>query len=406
MALSDTAIKAAKTANKAYKLSDEKGLFLLINPNGSKWWRLKYRFAGKEKQLSLGTYPDVSLKKARAKREAARELLENGADPSAQRKAEKLASQTAAKNSFEAIAIEWFTQESPHWSASHRSRVERILKKDLFPYIGFRPIGEITPPELLAALRRVESRGAIATARRGRQNAGQVFRFAVATGRAERDPSQDLAGALATPIKTHLPSVTEPKEVGPLLNALEGYQGSTVVCSALRLAPLTFVRPSELRNAKWADMDLEAKEWRFIVTKTNTQHIVPLSKQALAVLHDLQPLTCKSEYVFPSARSNHRPMSDNAVLSAMRRMDIAKDEMCGHGFRAMARTILDEVLNFRTDWIEHQLAHAVRDANGRAYNRTAHLAGRKKMMQAWADYLDDLKAQAKSSNVVLINTAR
>lgn len=400
MPLTDQNVKQAKPRDKTYRLTDEKGMYLEVTPAGGKYWRLKYRYGGKEKRLALGVYPAISLKKAREKREEARLMLADGIDPSAHKQIQKLTAATATQNTFEAIALEWFAKEKPGWAESHWSRIQRMMKRDLFPYIGARPIAEIGAPELLAVLRKIESRGALESAKRTKQIAGQVFRYGVATGRCERDPSQDITGALANPVKTHRAAVTDPKLVGPLLNALDGYQGSTVVACALRFAPLTFVRPGELRTARWADIDFDKAEWRFLVTKTKTEHIVPLSRQALEILEELHPLTGRSEYVFPSARSPRRPMSDNAVLSAMRRMAIGKDEMCGHGFRAMARTILDEELNFRTDWIEHQLAHAVKDVHGRAYNRTAHLPQRKKMMQAWADYLDNLKAQAVNNNVI------
>jgi integrase len=271
----------------------------------------------------------------------------------------------------------------------------RLLERDIFPWLGNKPIADISAPHLLEVIRRIEQRGALETAHRAIGNCGQIFRYAVATGRAERDPSNDLRGALP-PYKTkHFASVTNPEQVGKLLSALDSYEGTLVVRCALRLAPLVFVRPGELRRAQWPDIDLDAAEWRFDVTKTNTKHIVPLSRQAMVILRELQPLTGRSQYVFPSARSVKRPMSDNAILVAMRSLGIGKDEMSGHGFRAMARTILDEVLGFRPDYIEHQLAHAVRDPNGRAYNRTAHLAERCKMMQEWADYLDKLKADAE-----------
>lgn len=403
MKLSAIAVKEAQPTAKAYKLSDGGGLFLLIKPSGTKYWRFKYRYAGKEKLLALGVYPDTSLKSARINHRDAQDQLKAGIDPSAQRKAIKLTKNTAAANSFKVVALEWFAKQKPTWAESHWSKVERMMERDLFPYLGTRPLNEITPPELLAVLRKIEGRGALESAKRTKQVAGQIFRYGVATGRCERDPAQDLNGALTTPVKQHRSAITEPKLVGPLLNALEGYQGTAVVNAALRLAPLTFVRPGELRKAKWAEIDFDKAEWRYFVTKTKSEHIVPLSTQAIDILRDLQPLTCRSEYVFPSARTLSRPMSDNAVLSAMRRMGIGKDEMCGHGFRAMARTILDEELQFRPDWIEHQLAHAVKDVHGRAYNRTAHLSERKKMMQAWANYLDNLKAQAANNNVIAAN---
>ena len=403
MPLTDTAAKQAKPKDKTYRLSDEKGMYLEVTPKGQKYWRMKYRIGGKEKRLSIGVYPATPLKKARQLREQARQHLSNGVDPSALKQVTKLTNITAAANSFKLVALEWFSKQKPIWAENHWSKVERMMERDLFPYLGTRPLNEITPPELLAVLRKIESRGALESAKRTKQIAGQIFRYGVATGRYDRDPAQDLTGALATPVKQHRSAITDSKLVGPLLNALDGYQGTAVVKAALRLAPLTFVRPGELRKAKWADIDFDKEEWRYYVTKTKSDHIVPLSKQAISILGDIQPLTCNSEYVFPSARTLSRPMSDNAVLSAMRRMGIGKDEMCGHGFRAMARTIMDEELNIRPDLLEHQLAHAVKDVHGRAYNRTAHLPERKKMMQAWANYLDSLKAQTENNNVIPAN---
>lgn len=402
MALTDIAIRSAKPADKPIKLTDGGGLYLLLNPNGSRWWRLDYRYAGKRKTLSMGIYPDVGLKDARIRRDDARKLLASDVDPGENRKAVKAAKFERATNSFEAIAREWFARNSATWKASHGERIIRRFERDLFPWIGGKPIAELTAPEVLAAVRKIEDRGALETAHRALSNCGQVFRYAIATGRASRDISADLRGAL-TPVKTeHFPAITDPKQVGPLLRAMDGYTGSQIVRYALRLAPMVFVRPGELRNAEWAHIDLEAAEWRYTVTKTNTPHIVPLSRQAVEILTELQALTGDGRYLFPSARTNSRPMSDNAILSALRRMGIDKDEMTGHGFRAMARTILDEVLGFRPDYIEHQLAHAVRDPNGRAYNRTAHLAERRKMMQQWADYLDKLKAGAE---IIPLNNA-
>ncbi len=294
-------------------------------------------------------------------------------------------------NTFEVIAREWWTQRAPGWSEVHSGNVTARLEKNVFPYLGRKPISEISAPELLAVVRRVEERGAVETAHRTLGICGQIFRYAIATGRADRDISADLRGALKPVKPQHLAAVVDPGRVGALLRAIYGYEGTLPVQSALKLAALTFVRPGELRTARWDDIDLDAAEWRYIVTKTKSPHIVPLATQAVQILDDLRPLTGSREYVFPSARSPRRPMSNNAVLAALRRMGIPKDEMSGHGFRAMARTILDEVLRYRLDIIEHQLAHQVRDPLGRAYNRTAHLAERKEMMQAWADYLDALR---------------
>ena len=390
MSLSDTSIRNAKPREKPFKVYDGEGLYLQVTPSGGKWWRLKYRFADKEKLLSLGTYPKIGLKEARALRTAGLKLVANGVDPSENRKATKAAKVERDANSFEVIAREWLGKFSATWVPSHGDRIIARFDRDIFPKMGGRPIAEINAPELLAVVRHIEKRGALETAHRALGDCGRVFRYAVATGRAERDPSGDLRGAL-TPVKgEHFAAVTEPSNVGALLRALNGYQGTFTVAAALRLAPLVFVRPGELRKALWAEIDLDAAEWRYHVTKTETHHIVPLARQAVEILRELHPLTGHGLYVFPGARSNGRPMSDNAILAALRRMGISKEEMSGHGFRAMARTIFDEVLNVRVDLIEHQLAHAVRDANGRAYNRTAHLPERKKMMQQWADYLGGL----------------
>ncbi len=393
MALTDTVIKKAKPEAKQRKLYDERGLLLIVTPKGGKWWRFKYRFDGKEKLLSLGTYPDVSLKDARNKRDEARKQVAAGIDPSENRKATKIARADSISNSFEVIAREWHAKRTPTWSADHADRVLRRLMRDICPWIGGQPIADITAPQLLDVIRRIENRGALETAHRALSDCGQIFRYAIATSRAEQDPAVHLRGALPPVKGKHFAAVTDPKKVAEVLRAIDGYTGTFPVCCALRMAPLVFVRPSELRQAQWAHIDLDAAEWRYTITKTNTQHIVPLAKQAIAILKELRPLTGRGRYVFPSARNpkGDRPMSDNAILGALRRMGISKEEMSGHGFRAMARTILDEVLGFRPDFIEHQLAHAVRDPNGRAYNRTAHLPERRKMMQEWADYLDQLK---------------
>jgi integrase len=343
--------------------------------------------------LSLGTYPEVSLADARAKRDDARKLLHDGVDPSQQRKDAKAALAVAANNTFEGIAREWMTKFSPGWAPSHARGVLQRFEKNIFPWIGSRPIAQLTPPEVLAVLRRIESRGRLETAHTCRTSCGQVFRYAVATGRAERDPTADLRGALPPATVTHMAAVTEPQKLAELLRVLASYdEGTPVVAAALKLAPLLFVRPGELRTAKWQDIDLAKGEWAFVASKTKQAHIVPLAKQVVVILKDLQPLTGRGTYVFPSARTNARPMSDAAINAALRRMGIDGKTATGHGFRATARTLLDEVLGFRPDLIEAQLAHAVRDANGRAYNRTAFLTERKDMMQRWADYLGSLAA--------------
>jgi integrase len=396
MPLTDTAIRNAKAEEKDRKLTDGAGLYLFVTSKGGKLWRFKYRFEGKEKLLSFGSYPEITLAEAREKRDAARKQVANGVDPGQVKKAKK-AAQVQTDSTFEVVAREWHLKFSGTWSYSHAETTLKRLRLDVFPVLGTRPIGEIKAPEILAMLRRIESRGALETAHRVRTICGQIFRYAVATGRAERDPAADLKGALPPYKKGHLAAITDPKEVVPLLRAIDGYKGSFVVKSAMQLAPLVFVRPGELRQAEWAEIDLEAAEWNIPAArmKMKVAHLVPLSRQAVHILSELKQLTGTSRYLFPSGRSFQRPLSNNAINAALRRMGFDKSEMTGHGFRAMARTILDEVLQIRPDFIEHQLAHTVRDPNGRAYNRTAHLAERRKMMETWADYLDSLKSEAK-----------
>ena len=395
MPLTDRAAASAKPKEKDYKLSDEKGLYLLVKKTGSKYWRLKYRILGKEKSLALGVYPEVSLKEARNGRDDARKLIAQHIDPSAEKKARKASLHSEAINTFEALGREWFQKKMTDKSQTHQDRTWRLLEKDLFPYLGKLAINTITPPVLLEALRRIEKRGAVETAHRAKNVSGQVFRYAIASGRAERDPSADLRGALATTKTKHFAAITTPKEAGQLMLAIDNYQGSPVVCSALKLSPLVFCRPGELRTLEWNDLNWEEERLEIPAErmKMNEPHIIPLSKQALAILKGIYPLTGRHRYIFPSARGASRPLSENGVRVALRTMGYDNTQMTAHGFRAMARTLLDEVLGYRIDWIEHQLAHAVRDANGRAYNRTKHLEQRKEMLQHWADYLDELKAQ-------------
>jgi integrase len=393
--LSEIKLRNAKPQAKAYKIFDGGGLYLFVTPSGGKLWHFKYRFDRKEKKLTFGPYPEISLLDARQKRDEARRQLANDIDPGAVRKAQKQAN-VQETETFEVIAREWHGRFISTWTEGHAETIMSRLERDLFPWIGKRPIAEIKAPELLAVMRRVESRGALESAHRIRTICGQVFRYAVATGRAERDPSADLKGALPQPQDKHRAAITEPKEVGALLRAIDSYEGSFIVKCALKFAPLVFVRPGELRHAEWEEINLENAEWNIPGSKMKMRepHLVPLSKQAIEILTELKKLTGSGRYVFPG-RTSERPMSDNAILAALRNMGYPKEEMSGHGFRAMARTILDEVLQVRPDFIEHQLAHAVRDPNGRAYNRTAHLNERRKMMQTWADYLDGLKTGAK-----------
>ncbi len=402
MPLTATAAKQAKPKGKDYKLSDTKGLFLLVKRNGSKYWRLKYRFGGKEKLLALGVFPEVSLKEAREKQADARKLLANGSDPGEAKRAKKSAQHQSSDNSFEVIALEWFNIKMSDKSKSHQDRTKRALEKDFFPALGRLPISDITPPTLLSALRKIESRGAIETAHRAKQVAGQIFRYAVATGRADRDPSADLSGALKPPKEKHFSAITEPKAVGQLLIAIESFQGTATVKAALRLSPILFCRPGELRHMEWDEINWEENRWEIAADKMKLKqpHIVPLSKQALSILKDHQQLTGRGRFVFPSARGASRPLSENGVRTALRTMGYDNDTMTPHGFRAMARTLLDEVLGYRIEWIEQQLAHTVKDTLGRAYNRTSHLVDRTAMMQAWSDYLDNLKYETQNQNVI------
>ncbi|SFW19175.1 integrase arm-type DNA-binding domain-containing protein [Nitrosovibrio sp. Nv17] len=391
MPLTDLSVRSSKPEAKPRKLADEKGLFLLLHPNGSKYWRFKYRFNGKEKLLALGVYPDVSLAQARDRRDVARKHVANGVDPCLLKQETKRAGKEAASNSFEAVAREWYAKYSPGWVKSHGDKIIRRLERDIFPWIGSRPISEITAPALLATLRRIEERGALETAHRALQNCGQVFRYAVATGRAERDPSGDLRGALPPAREKHHASITDPGMIGGLLRALDDYRGSFVTRCALQLAPLLFVRPGELRHAEWSEIDLDTAEWRIPGEKMKMRavHIVPLCTQAVAILRDLQPLTGQGKYVFPGVRTPSRPMSENTVNAALRRLGYGTGELTGHGFRSMASTLLNEQ-GWNRDAIERQLAHAERDSVRAAYNYAEHLGERRKMMQAWADYLEGL----------------
>ncbi len=396
MPLTDTQIKAIKPGEKAAKYFDAGGLYLEVAPSGGKWWRFKYRFDGKEKRISLGVYPDVGLKAAREKRDEVRKRIADGIDPGEHRKATKAARAEAVGNSFEAVSREWFAKQSPGWAPTHADKIVQRLEKDVLPWLGGRPIADITAPDLLATARRIEARGALDTAHRALQNCGQIFRYAVATGRAQRDPTGDLRGALPPKRGGHFASITEPAEVGALLRAIDGFRGTLIVQAALKLGPLVFVRPGELRKAEWSEFDFDKSEWNIPAErmKGRQAHMVPLSQQVVAILRDLQPLTGKRRHVF-AGRDPQKPMSEAAVNAALRRMGYdTKTEITGHGFRAMARTILHEELGVDRDVIEHQLAHRVPDALGTAYNRTKFLKERRAMMQRWADYLDKLKQGA------------
>lgn len=397
MSLSELQIKNAKPADKPYRMADGGGLYVEVSPAGGKLWRLKFRFDGKEKRLSLGAYPAVGLKAARTMREDARQLLAQGIDPAAHKQAQKASRSERAGNSFEVIAQEWFeTKMKPTRSEGHTSKIIARLKRDVFPWLGGMPIDSINAPDVLAVLRRIESRGAIETAHRAKGDISQVMRYAIATGRASRDPCPDLRGALTPSVPTHFAAITDPEEAGVFLRTAEGYTGTLIVRTALKLAPMVFARPGELRHMKWQDVDFDACEWRYTVNKGGKRdHLVPLARQAVEALRELHPLTGRGQYVF-AGHNPQRPMSGNTVNAALRRMGFdTKTEITGHGFRAMARTMLAERLDERPEVIEHQLSHKVPDALGTAYNRTKFLDRRKMMMQMWADYLDRLKVGAE-----------
>lgn len=388
MPLTDTFIRQVKHsgAPAGDKHTDGQGMFLLVNKAG-KYWRQNYRFLGKQKTLALGVYPDVSLAQARKKREQARALVAAGIDPGLAKREEKQAQIVAAGHTFEVIARQWLAKEAPSRSSSTTEKVTAWLEHDVFPFIGKLPIDAVKPRDILLTVQKMENRGAVDSAHRVKQVCGQVFRFAVALDLVERDITADLRGALSAPVKSNYASITDPKQVGALMRAIFGYNGHPAALAALKLAPLLFVRPGELRAAEWAEIDLDAAEWRIpaVKMKMKIEHLVPLAKQSVEILRDLHGVTGYGKYVFPSLRTSQACMSENTVNAALRGMGYSKEVMTGHGFRAMARTILDEVLEERVDLIEHQLAHTVKDANGRAYNRTAHLPARRLMMQRWAD---------------------
>lgn len=395
MALTDIKIRGAKPKEKPFKISDERGLYLEIAPSGGKWWRFKYRFDKKEKRLSLGVYPDITLAVARERRDEARRLLANGIDPSEHRKSANQAKSNNLENTFEIVAREWHAKQSKTLSKDYAEKVIRRFELHVFPWLGSRPIAEIKVPDLLKVLHRVEGT-AIETAHRAMQTSGQVFRYAIATGRADYDITSGMRGALTPWRKVHFASITDPVKLGPLLRDMHGYRGTFPVRSALRIAPLVFLRPSELRLAEWSEFDLDNAVWNVpgVRMKMKKPHLVPLSRQVLAILEELRALTGAGQYVF-AGRSNKKPISENTINAALQTLGYStQEDMTGHGFRATARTILDEVLGFRPDIIEHQLAHAVRDPNGNAYNRTTFLTERREMMQRWADYLDGLRNKA------------
>lgn len=397
MALTDLKIRNLKPKEKPFKEADEKGLYLLVSPSSSKHWKFKYRYDGKEKKLSFGAYPDVTLAQARQMRDAARALLAQDIDPGLRKQERKLARQLGSENSFELIALEWHAKNIASWTPDHGNRILTRLKQDIFPWIGKCPIADIKAPELLKVLERIQARGAIDTAHRALQNCSQVFRYASITGRLEHDISMNLRGALQ-PIKSkNHASLTDPKDIKALLAAMQTYQGFFVTKCALTLSPLFFVRPGELRQAEWSEFNFETNEWRIPAhkMKMREQHIVPLATQAIEILKELHCLTGAGQYLFPSIRTVKRPMSNNTITGALRRLGFTKDEMTAHGFRSMACTLLNEQ-GWHRDAIERQLAHAERNTVRASYNHAEHLPERKKMMQAWADYLDQLTTKTLS----------
>ena len=388
-ALTDTTLRAVKATEKAQKLFDGNGLFLFVSPTDTKSWRLKYRFQGKEKLLTLGTYPQTSLKEARERAADARKQLDGGIDPGEGKKEEQ---QAADPITLEQVAREWYEKQLPAWSKRHSEDVMERLEKNIFPFLGDRPIAEVNAPELLTVLRRIEARGAIETAHRVRGICSLFFRYAVATSRAERDPAADLKGAITNRIPKPRAAITTPDEVGALMRAIDGFAGTYTVKCALQMCALTFCRPGEVRTAEWTEFDFKENLWRIPGNKMKMRmdHLVPLSRQALDILEELRQLTGSGKYLFPSIRTIERPISDMTLIAGLRRMGFEKDEMSAHGFRAMASTLLNEQ-GYSADVIEKQLAHSPINKIRGIYNRAEYLPERRKMMQAWADYLVELQ---------------
>ncbi|WP_020481974.1 tyrosine-type recombinase/integrase [Methylomonas sp. MK1] len=394
--LTDTEIRKAKPTEKPQKISDGGGLFLLVTPQGSKLWRLAYRFAGKQKTLAIGEYPTIGLADARAKREEAKKQLANGIDPSTAKKAAKAANQDAAANSFEVIAREWHETHMANKTEDHAQKTLTNFEKDVFPWLGRMPITNIEAPDVLAVVKRIEQRGANEIAKKAKRSIGQVFRYAIATGRAVRNPVPDLQGAFVPTTVKHHAAITDPVQIGALLRACEDYTGQFATRCALRLSFLVMLRPGEVRKAEWSEIDLDRAEWRIPAAKMKMreEHIIPLSRQAIAILEEIKPLTSNSRFVFPSVRSNARSMSENTITGALRRLGYTGAEMTAHGFRGMASTRLNEAHLFHPDAIERQLAHGEQNSVRAAYNRAQYLPERVKMLQWWADYLDSLKEGA------------
>lgn len=405
--LTEPKLKAAKSKDKEYKLFDGGGLYLLIRPTGKKYWKYKYRFHGKEKKLSIGVYPEIGLKQARQIHTQAKELLAQNIDPSLYKQREKERQVHIAINTFSALTSEWLEVKKKEQAQSTAKRTEALLAKDITPYLGKRPIDEIETYELTSCLQRVVERGAIETAHKCRQIMNQVFRYAKQTGRIKHNPASDLAGAIPTQKAKHHAAITEPQAFGGLLVKIAQYEGSHIIRTALQLAPLLFQRPSELCSMEWAEIDLSKREWVIPEHKKKERnqiegdHIIPLSQQSTTLLEDIQPLTGHGQYVFPNQRDYNKHIATDSINKALRKLGYdTKTEQCTHGFRASARTMLEEQLQLRMEWIEIQLAHKIKDPLGNAYNRAKYLPERVEMMQRWADYCDELKRQHLAGNVI------
>jgi integrase len=401
------AVRNAKARDKSYRLAAGKGLYLQVEPTGAKYWRLKYRYAGKQKMLGLGVFPEVSLLEARTATDEARRLLANGVDPSAQRKVQKLTQQLSVENSLKAVALEWIELKRREWAETYTAKVQLRLENDVFPWLGERPIKSITALELLGALKRIAERGTLETAHRIRRHLSQIFRYAIIDGRAERDWAADLQGALPMPMKRNFPTITDPDRIGELLRAIDAYTGTYITRAALKLAPMVFTRPGELRWAEWAEFDLKKGEWlvpgsRLKARKAHKavaeDHVVPLSRQAVAILKELHGLTGAGRFVFPGERSAKRPMSENTINAAFARLGF-KGEIVQHGLRHMASTALNEA-GWAEDAIERQLAHKDKNAIRDIYNKAQYLKERREMMQAWADYLDKLRGEGGADAIL------